>query len=146
MKHMRDEEPVNMRTWVATGPDSSECLYRAGAGLISAVYPAPGRPDHRVVEILAVPPAGRMKALRYTLSPVVPVDDPTHPVATAAAQDHRPVRWRVRWQRHPWVNATTPVTLLNLEADVVAVLEDLTPMAENTTAPDNANRRSECTS
>lgn len=119
------EEPVNMRSWLAAGPDASECLYRSGAGLVSAVYPAPGRPDHHVVEILAVPPVGRMKALRYVLSPVISTDDPNYPVAVAAARDTRPVRWRVRWQRHPWVNTVTPVTALNLEADVVAVLEQL---------------------
>ena len=121
---------MSMRTWIAPGPDGHECLYRAGIGVVSAVLDTPSNPDQCTVEILCAPPADRGKALRYTLTPQIPTSHPAHSIAVTAAHDRVPVRWRVRWQRHPWVAGTTPITLLNLEADVAAVLEELMPFPE----------------
>lgn len=121
---------INMTSWLGIGPDGTECLFRAGAGVVSAVYPAPGRLHHVVVEILAVPPADRMKALRYTLSPVISVDDPLDKVAMAALQARSPVSWRMRWQRHAWIYPSISLTSLDTEVDVYGALEDLVPLED----------------
>lgn len=129
-----------MQGWIEQDGRHGHVLVRRGRGLVTAVVQltADGDDDEGFVrvEIDCERPAGRPRAVRYRVHPVLPGGDPLVVDARRAQAEGLPVEWTVRWVRHDWIPADLPVTSLDLAADATAVLAGLVLVAPAETSVD----------
>lgn len=127
----RDLGVTSMHAWITLDGDGREVLVRTGTGRVTAVVAigADGEPVSIYrVEIDCDAPAGRARAIRYSVHGLLAADDPRVIEALELADRGERLRWTVEWHRHAWVPADLPIGSLDLATDAMARVTELLPV------------------
>lgn len=122
---------TSMHAWITRDADGREVLVRTGTGRVTAVAPigADGEPASIYrVEIDCDAPAGRARAIRYSVHGLLAAADPRVLEALEFADRGERLRWTVEWHRHSWIPADLPIGSLDLATDAMARVTELVPL------------------